>query len=721
MNKVKVVMAHCYGIPSLEHEFDFSNNNMPVVMYAPNGMMKTSLAKSVHDYIGGKIPSDKIFPERNSAFSLKDEDDNLLPPESIFVVDSINEKYQSGKISTLLASESLKSEYDGIFDEIAKKREILLKKLKKKSGVSKDIDTVFSKDFSVPAKDFLTALGRLEREVKSGSHADFGNLKYRTIFNDKVAAFIENPDFESLIQEYTTVYERILDNSKYFKKGIFNHSNAETIAKNLEANGWFEGGHSVKLNDGSGGLEIATLTDLAQAIETEKEAILNDESLKSMFSKVDKALSNAELKTFRDYLIENPSLVAELSNIDYLKSKIWTGYLTQIGDDYFDLIQTYDSSKEKLKHIISQAEAEQTRWEAVIDIFNKRFSVPFSVRIENKGDAVLNLSSPQITFYFNDENGAPIKKVDRNLLDDVLSNGEKRALYILNIIFEVEARKKGETETLFLIDDIADSFDYKNKYAIVEYLWDMKEHSISHLIIMTHNFDFYRTVRGRLSVYGENKVIASKSGNDVQIAKDELGDSPFSFWKENLGTTKYLIASIPFIRNLAEYTGNQAAYDTLTALLHIKPTSSSIKISDLKLLFDGILSDDSANVITDDGGSILDKIFDCCNSISRGTIEGMQLEEKIVLSIGIRLKAESVLIDKIQDQAFVDGIKKHQTSRLIRKYSKKTDADADVLKIMNQVSLMTPENIHLNSFMFEPILDMSIHHLKSLYDDLNSI
>jgi len=28
---------------------------------------------------------------------------------------------------------------------------------------------------------------------------------------------------------------------------------------------------------------------------------------------------------------------------------------------------------------------------------------------------------------------------------------------------------------------------------------------------------------------------------------------------------------------------------------------------------------------------------------------------------------------------------------------------------------MTPENIHLNSFMYEPILDMSNEHLKQLY------
>ena len=34
---------------------------------------------------------------------------------------------------------------------------------------------------------------------------------------------------------------------------------------------------------------------------------------------------------------------------------------------------------------------------------------------------------------------------------------------------------------------------------------------------------------------------------------------------------------------------------------------------------------------------------------------------------------------------------------------------------------MTPENIHINSFMYEPILDMSNHHLKTLYTEVKGL
>ena len=34
---------------------------------------------------------------------------------------------------------------------------------------------------------------------------------------------------------------------------------------------------------------------------------------------------------------------------------------------------------------------------------------------------------------------------------------------------------------------------------------------------------------------------------------------------------------------------------------------------------------------------------------------------------------------------------------------------------------MTPDNIHLNSFMYEPILDMSDEHLKKLFEDVKRL
>lgn len=73
------------------------------------------------------------------------------------------------------------------------------------------------------------------------------------------------------------------------------------------------------------------------------------------------------------------------------------------------------------------------------------------------------------------------------------------------------------------------------------------------------------------------------------------------------------------------------------------------------------------------------------------------------------------MVGKIADQTFVGGITKNQTVQLLKRYRDDFQQEKESIGLMEQVNLMTPENIHLNSFMYEPILDMSPKHLKQLY------
>jgi hypothetical protein len=44
--------------------------------------------------------------------------------------------------------------------------------------------------------------------------------------------------------------------------------------------------------------------------------------------------------------------------------------------------------------------------------------------------------------------------------------------------------------------------------------------------------------------------------------------------------------------------------------------------------------------------------------------------------------------------------------------------DLKSIEVLQRILLMTPENLHLNSFMYEPILDISDGHLRKLYEDV---
>ncbi len=98
--------------------------------------------------------------------------------------------------------------------------------------------------------------------------------------------------------------------------------------------------------------------------------------------------------------------------------------------------------------------------------------------------------------------------------------------------------------------------------------------------------------------------------------------------------------------------------------------------------------------------------------------EGINFENKIVLAISIRLTAERFMVKRINDPAFVAGIDANQTPKLLKKFRELFSTELTTLKILQRVALMTPENIHLNSFMYEPILDMSDGHLRKLYGEV---
>jgi hypothetical protein len=95
--------------------------------------------------------------------------------------------------------------------------------------------------------------------------------------------------------------------------------------------------------------------------------------------------------------------------------------------------------------------------------------------------------------------------------------------------------------------------------------------------------------------------------------------------------------------------------------------------------------------------------------------DGINFENKIVLSVAIRLGAEKFMVGKLADPAFTNSITANQSQALLTEFAKRSKSETDNIQVLQRVVLMTPENIHLNSFMYEPILDMSDEHLRKLY------
>ncbi|MDV3481142.1 hypothetical protein [Sphingobium yanoikuyae] len=718
MQSVTVDLQFCYGIAALSHKFDFSQRRQNVV-YAPNGMMKSSLALTFKDVAEGKDSCDRIHAARETKRAIVDEAGNDLKPEGVFVVEPYNEAYKSNRMSTLLANAQLRERYDAVRREIDEKKLILLAALKGCSGLKDNIEENLARDVTNDPSEFFTALKRVKDEVDQDAHANLCDLKYSMIFSPKVSDQLNSGTFKADIEGYMEVYDRLVGGSTFFRRGAFNHNNASDVAKSLKANGFFKAEHSVYVKNKDVRKEIENEEDLEKFIEEEKSSILDDPELKKQFEKIDKLLTkNADMKEFRSYLSQHEKLIPELSNPPRLRQRLWIGYLTSCRDALKELIDTYDRGREAMEAIVEEARNEATRWADVLSEFNSRFSVPFIVTMENQHDVILNANAPSIGFRFRGLDGEEVSVQESDLVR-VLSNGEKRALYLLNIIFEVIARREEGIETLFIFDDIADSFDYKNKYAIVEYLRDITEIGHFRQIILTHNYDFYRTISSRLDLKRENKFHTLRNESGVFIRQEKYQNNPFSHWKEKLpvgGNDDFLLAMIPFVRNIAEYAGREHSENKLTQYLHVKPGSVDLTVGDLEFLFKDVVEFKSDLNLPSHDRKVFELLFQRADAAMAVADEEIELERKIVLAMAIRIKAEMFMIAKIADEEFCAGISSNQTFKLLQKCNLHNILSTEAQKCVKQVTLMTPENIHINSFMYEPILDMSNHHLKTLYE-----
>lgn len=720
MTNLSITLENCYGINQLHEVFDFTQSKFKNI-YAPNGFMKSSFAKVFLDLSQGNMPKDAIYPQRQPVCVVQDEHGYELEPTKIFVIESYSDTYTSEKISTLLVNETLKSEYDEIYHNLEEKKNELISLLHISSDISSNkLENELLNSQLNAGQTFFEVLEYVRSTLETIDVPQYEDVKFNVAFNDKVKNFLETRGMRENLEEYIQKYNSLIDSSQFLQRS-FTHNHVATISTALSKNGFFSVQNRVGLRKNDGTYQdIHTEEELSSLIQSEKQNILTNPELQTIFQKIDSALEkNVELRNFRTLIENRPELIVSLNNMDRFKQDLWKSYLKANEEKVYEVLDYYSASKERLLEIIEQARQEETRWQNVVNTFNQKFNVPFQLVIENQTDVILNNQSPRIKFLYRSRGDE--QRLDDQKLKAILSTGEKRALYILNLIFEIEARKQTGEETVLIIDDIADSFDYKNKYAIIEYIKEILHSDLFYIIVLTHNFDFFRTIASRLNIDRQNCFMTLKNDNEIKLIQAGYLNNVFTYWKGQINRKKaILIASIPFVRNLVEYTlGDDAnEYKTLTSLLHIKSNTSSITHNQLQQIFSSILT--NQNFTFGDTTDVISTIFSEADRIS-GLAENNDLENKITLSIAIRLKAEEHMISQINDIPFVNGITSNQTFELCNKYSELFPTETVALKVLGQVNLMTPENIHLNSFMYEPILDMSDRHLIQLYADVKNL
>lgn len=730
-------MKNCYGIKNLEHEFDFSDTNV-ISIYARNGMMKTSFSKTFK-----KIQDNKESEIRDEIFDIDgivdvSIDGTKIKSDDVFVIKSFESFYESESITSLLVDDNVKRRVSSII----KLKDKFFKLLEKYSGLKVSKTSLGKKVYELEPQivtdfDFIEDSFLLNIHELASMTPNFicSNIRYCDIFDTSVIKKIMTDEFQNQIEAFCRECNRIYENYAFFEKGKFTLSRLKNILKELIGDNFFSRENKLYLE---GGIEINNTEQLANTI-AEVEA--NIKSIPA-FQAIEKLLSDSKGIVLRDIIENTPDVIAYLNseNLSDLRIQLWLSYLVAEKIKFQELISEYQILEQEL----SELDMDMTPWRKALNIFEQRFTVPYKMIVSNMKSSIIGESIPRVLFSFH-QNEQTIE-LNRTELEnkDVLSQGEKRALYLLNIIFDIERIKSSGRDTLFIVDDIADSFDYKNKYAIVEYLYEMATISNFRMIILSHNFDFYRTISTRLSLRRQDRLAAELVGDRIELKEEKYQDKPFIAWKANMNSVN-VIALIPFVRNLIEYgedknVGKICNVDKdfllLTNLLHEKTYTRSIKFEDLKIIYKTYIGKDKFKTDINTGDLVIDKIYEIADSITPSDVD---LEYKIILAMAIRHLAEKYMIGAISSYQgqlswqirrnivhgsgseflqYLDNAS-NQTRELYNVF--KQFGAAQKVKKFDEVNIMTPENIHLNSFMYEPILDMDINELLNLYRSIKNI
>ena len=152
--------------------------------------------------------------------------------------------------------------------------------------------------------------------------------------------------------------------------------------------------------------------------------------------------------------------------------------------------------------------------------------------------------------------------------------------------------------------------------------------------------------------------------------------------------------------------------EDLSSVLHYRDSNTK-SFNDLRKIYEKYFGESMSKFQPNDQ-RVIDAIFSESDNCLTNN-DGINFEHKIILSIAVRLLAEKYMqIKDISNK--LDTTKK--TGKIIKQYEREYPDDKLGIKILKKINLMTPSNIHLNSFMYEPIIDMSDNELIDLYKEI---
>ena len=685
-----------YGIKDLKSPELIKDNT---IIYAPNAVMKSSFSQGINDIKNGKQnPKDVIF-DVDSEFEILVNSNSITNSSqdkkfrAIVFSDNVEERnvFEDPKIATLIMSTELRKKYESCLKKnkeyISPFTSAVQTEILNLGRSSPKIESTLMQIYG--GNDIVESIINIPINCSNLS-SEVTEIPYPEIFNETVESITKGDDFKAKVNKYIKLLKKEFD-SKIFLNG-FDFNGLIALFTLAKENGYFAAGHKFYI-DGCPKSE----TEISDFIEKTTIEVYETKEIKLAFESTQKLFNKKGAKELGDRLSSHKGLVELLADYEKFRLDYVTTSIVNNVPNRIEIQKNLLDTKREIDEIISQSREEINTWIDVLRKFESRFTNRvIDIQIPNEEE--VKIGRQPLRF---------IRKhieSDKILTSDIekrFSTGEKRTILILNMLFEIEIMLKDNAKFLVIFDDIIDSFDYKNKYAVLEYLKELVDEENIQLIILTHNFDFYRSCRLTLGERLKSKLLAYSKDRIITLYKNEQSHfdslSFFNDWKNNK-RVEFVIPLIPFIRNIEQLKGKKEDYEKLCKFVHYSEITDSLRLSDIQEL----LVDHKVKLPEDyDDKPYIDHLDTVINGIIlKTTVNETELSTKINLGLYLRLNVEKYLWMKhvsIFGEKPKISNQNDRTGELFKIV--KNELRRGEIEIINSCLVVSPSFVHINSFM----------------------
>lgn len=696
-------VENAFGIKSLHLNLENDKKMYQELIYSKNGSFKTSFSNTLYNLSNGTLENvfDRLTDEKAILdISILENGKEIKNFDNRFVVFSREIYEQHSKLLSDYSSEletltidKKNSEYiNELLTEETIEIKLQIDNYLKGTGLNFEI---LLDMFSNLEDGYLDRIIQLLNTIINHEAQDISEINIKKIYQ-KAYDIVDQSEFQSKISNYIQVLENKI-NAQLFDKN-FNENNCLQFINNVDKAKYLS-------ETKSRGLFLKDkvyydIDEVKKIFEEEIKKISKDPEIIEQSKEITKLMGTAKESEFlKESIQKNPLLVKQLSAG---RKNILLSYLKSSSIDYNYWLEVVKKAKKELNNVLKIAQDKQTNFERAIEIYKNRFHPIFDIKIVNKAESMLGIKTPTITFYHNRYYEIPVSETK---LSQILSSGEKTTLNILKFIVEYENCKK--YHPFIILDDIVETFDYSNRYAFMEYINDLVNLDVP-TIVMTHNFEFYRTVSKRIPKL--RKSVASANSNGVV---DIQTNNRINKNMENVLKCSNIydfFCAIPYLREIKTILLEDTK--TLDSCLHYKENTSKLQIKDILLQFP---SNAIKSLKIDENDIYMEKLFEIADNLSG--FDDFDIVKKTILSLSCRLLIERKII--ANNFNLLTNINTNQTAQLLDLYGEKLFPN--VKKYLEAVQLSTPEFIHANAFMYEPLIDINGKYLFELYNQIKKI